>query len=37
MGYDLNPMKGVIGTYYTKDRYKDLVGLAKELLGDADH
>jgi len=32
MGYNLNPMKGVRGTYYTKNRYKDLTDLAKELL-----
>ena len=32
MGYDINPMKGVLGSYYTDNRYRDLVLLAKETL-----
>ena len=32
MGYDINPMKGVLGSYYTNNRYSDLVALAQEVL-----
>jgi hypothetical protein len=32
MGYDINPMKGVLGKYYTENRYQDLVDLAREIL-----
>lgn len=32
MGYDLNPMKGVCGTFYTEHRYEDLISLAENLL-----
>jgi hypothetical protein len=32
MGYDLNPMKGIQGDFYTDHRYRDLICLAEELL-----
>jgi len=32
LGYDLNPMKGIAGEFYTEHRYEDLIALAKELL-----
>jgi hypothetical protein len=34
MGYDLNPMKGVKGEFYTTDRFGDLASLAKEIIAE---
>lgn len=34
MGYDLNPMKGIEGKYYTTNRLEDLKNLVMEILKD---
>ena len=32
LGYDINPMKGIRGKYYTKNRILDLKALAVEII-----